>query len=318
MVLALVLASTWPVYAGALSTRARGMGGAFIGVCDDETAVYLNPAGLSQIQGREGALQLKVNERDSFNWNSAAFTGHIYEDAPQDQFSITDYLEHNLIKEPLPRRPKYSYGVAYTEDDRSEAFGAQVGGEFLGVHRKERDLKLAFGTRFPVARRMMARESLYFGVKFDFNWVDRNIKKLGTTNSRESDSMGLAFMYHYNDRITGGLVIDNVIERVRGAAAQTDGTTLSLGGKLLLTKDVIVAADATNVTSSSKAESQQYRVGLEKKFVDNDLTLRMGAWNGTLTLGFGMQILPQIRFDYAFYNGDVIKEHYVAGHVTFD
>ncbi|MEW6712888.1 MAG: hypothetical protein AB1403_23925, partial [Candidatus Riflebacteria bacterium] len=48
----------------AQSARSRGMGGAFIGLSDDESATYYNPAGLSQIQGREASLQVKVNERD--------------------------------------------------------------------------------------------------------------------------------------------------------------------------------------------------------------------------------------------------------------
>ena len=115
----------------AQSARSRGMGGAFIGLSDDESATFYNPAGLSQIQGREASIQAKVNERDVFDWTSVAFTGHIYEDHVEDKFSITDYLEHNILEEPVPRRPKYSYGMAYTEDNRSEAFGQLVGGEYL-------------------------------------------------------------------------------------------------------------------------------------------------------------------------------------------
>ncbi|NCB39743.1 MAG: hypothetical protein EOM80_13345, partial [Erysipelotrichia bacterium] len=138
----------------AQSARSRGMGGAFIGLSDDESATFYNPAGLSQIQGREASLQAKVNERDIYDWTSLAFTGHIYEDEVENKFSITDYLEHNILEEPIPRRPKYSYGVAYTEDHRSEDFGKLVGGEYLGTKRDVKDLQLAFGTRFPIARRM--------------------------------------------------------------------------------------------------------------------------------------------------------------------
>ncbi|MBI3039351.1 hypothetical protein HYY75_09950 [bacterium] len=305
-----------PLYAQ--SARARGMGGAFLGVSDDESATYYNPAGLSQIQGQELSLQTKVNERDVFQWDSLAFTGHIYEDHPKDQFSVTDFLEHNVLEEPLPRRPKYSYGVAYTEDTRFPNFGKLVGGEFLGVKKKVNDFQLAFGTRFPIARRMLARETLYGGIKLRVLNSDRWIKSLGTHNKRESDSLGVGLMYHYNDRITGGLTVDNVVVRVRGSLGARDGTSLNLGGSLKLTKGTIVSADATNITNSHQANQQQYRLGLEKKFIENDLTIRVGTWNGTLTLGFGMQVLPNFRFDYAFYAGDVVKEHYVAGHFTFN
>ena len=38
-----------------VGVRAMGMGGAFVGVADDFTAMYWNPAGLAQMQRREVA-----------------------------------------------------------------------------------------------------------------------------------------------------------------------------------------------------------------------------------------------------------------------
>ena len=78
--------------ANAQSVRSRGMGGAFIGLSNDESATIYNPAGLSQIEGREASIQAKVNERDVYEWQSLAFTGHIYEGDEENRFSITDYL----------------------------------------------------------------------------------------------------------------------------------------------------------------------------------------------------------------------------------
>lgn len=303
--------------ANAQSARSRGMGGAFIGISDDESATYYNPAGLSQIQGREASIQAKVNERDVFDWNSIAFTGHIYEDHVEDKFSITDYLEHNILEEPLPRRPKYSYGVSYTEDHRSEEFGNLVGGEYLGTKRDIKDLQLAFGTRFPIARRMLAREQLYGGIKFRILSVDRYIKSLRQHTKKDTQSMGVGLMYHYNDRVTGGLTVDNLIENVDGDG-ERNGVSLNLGAAVEITKGTTISADAVNITNSDRTNDQQYRLGVEKKFIENDLTMRMGTLNGTLTLGFGMNILPHIRVDYAYYDGEVIREHYVGAHVTFD
>lgn len=302
----------------AQSVRSRGMGGAFIAISDDESATFYNPAGLSQIQGREGSVQTKVNERDVFNWSSISFTGHIYQDSPATGFSIADYLEHNILKEPIPRRPKYSYGMSYTRDQRSEEFGEIVGGDYLGVRRKLRDLQLAFGTRFPIARRMLAREQLYGGLKFRYTEVDRRIKSLQQHSSRDSASMGIGLMYHYNDQITTGLTVNNIWERVRGTNARTDGISMNMGVAMELTRGTIVSADVVNLTGSARDMNQQYRVGVEKKFVENDLALRMGSLNGTLTLGFGMHLLPHVRVDYAYYDGELISEHYVGAHVTFD
>ena len=302
----------------AQSARSRGMGGAFIGLSDDESATFYNPAGLSQIQGREASLQAKVNERDVFDWTSLAFTGHIYEDSVESKFSITDYLEHNILEEPIARRPKYSYGVAYTEDHRSIEFGKLVGGEFLGVERDVKDLQLAFGTRFPIARRMLAREQLYGGIKLRSMSVDRYIKSLQQHSKKDTLSMGIGLMYHYNDRITGGLTVDNLLEQISGSNNERDGVTVNLGTAVKITKGTTVSADAINITNSARSNDQQYRVGVEKKFIENDLTMRMGSLNGTLTLGFGMNVLPNIRMDYAYYDGDVVSEHHVGAHVTFD
>ncbi len=302
----------------AQSARSRGMGGAFIGLSDDESATVFNPAGLSQIQGREASLQAKVNERDVYDWTNLAFTGHIYEDNVESKFSITDYLEHNILEEPLPRRPKYSYGVSYTEDNRSLEFGNLVGGEYQGVRREVRDLQLAFGTRFPIARRMLAREQLYGGIKLRVLNVDRYIKSLMQHSKRDLFSLGVGLMYHYNDRVTGGLTIDNLVQSVSGTNEDEDGVTLNLGTAYTVTKGTTIAADALNITNTPDANEQQYRIGVEKKFVENDLTMRIGSLNGTLTLGFGMNVLPHIRVDYSFYDGDVVSEHHVGAHVTFD
>jgi hypothetical protein len=130
--------------------------------------------------------------------------------------------------------------------------------------------------------------------------------------------MNLGLMYHYNDRITGGLTVDNVVQRVDGAGNDRDGVAFNLGGAFKLTKGTTISGDVVNVGNAHNSSQQQYRVGIEKKFIENDLTIRMGTWNGTLTIGFGMNLLPQFRFDYAYYNGDVVKEHYVGGHLTFD
>jgi hypothetical protein len=31
-----------------------------------------------------------------------------------------------------------------------------------------------------------------------------------------------------------------------------------------------------------------------------------------------MNLLPHVRVDYAYYDGDIISEHYVGAHVSFD
>ena len=54
-----------------VGVRAMGMGGAFVGVADDFTAMYWNPAGLAQMQRREVQVSLLRNSRA----NDSVFNG---------------------------------------------------------------------------------------------------------------------------------------------------------------------------------------------------------------------------------------------------
>lgn len=304
--------------ANAQSVRSRGMGGAFIGLSNDESATIYNPAGLSQIEGREASIQAKVNERDIYEWQSLAFTGHIYEGDEENHFSITDYLEHNILEEPIPRNPKYSYGFSYSQDKRKEGFGEILGGDYTGVERTVNDYQLAFATRFPIARRMLAREALYGGIKFRYLEVDRKIKA-GKNSKRNTVSMGAGLMYHYSDQLSLGLTLDNLFEHVTGDNnPKEDGVSFNVGAAYEVAKGTVLAVDGINLTDSCDSMERQYRIGIEKKFVENDLTMRIGSLNGTLTLGFGMNVLPNVRVDYSYYDGDKIAEHHVGAHLTFD
>lgn len=302
----------------AQSVRSRGMGSAFIGLSNDESATIYNPAGLSQIEGKEASIQAKVNERNIYEWQSLAFTGHIYEGQEESRFSITDYLENNILEEPIPRKPKYSYGIAYTQDKRYEGFGNLVGGDYLGVTRNVSDLQLAFATRFPIARRLLAREQLYGGIKFRMLNVERNVKA-GINTKRDTLSMGAGLMYHYNDQLSVGLTLDNLLEDVSGDNnVKEDGVSFNIGAAYEVAKGTVIAVDGINLTDSCNSIERQYRIGVEKKFVENDFTMRMGSLNGTLTIGFGMNVLPNVRVDYSYYDGDIITEHHVGAHVSFD
>ena len=54
-----------------VGVRAMGMGGAFVGVADDFTAMYWNPAGLAQMQRREVQVSFLRNSRA----NDSIFNG---------------------------------------------------------------------------------------------------------------------------------------------------------------------------------------------------------------------------------------------------
>ena len=56
---------------------------------------------------------------------------------------------------------------------------------------------------------------------------------------------------------------------------------------------------------------------LERQFLDNDFSLRMGSWDGTLTMGFGLRFFDDFKMDYAYQNGSIVKEHHVSVRVPF-
>ena len=58
---------------------------------------------------------------------------------------------------------------------------------------------------------------------------------------------------------------------------------------------------------------------IEKRFIDNDLTVRLGSKNGNMNMGFGMQLTENFKVDYAYmadYDSD-IQEHFMGGQLRF-
>ena len=55
------------------------MGGAFIGLANDENAIFSNPAGLSQLSGNHYHVDVLLNSRNEFTNDSFAYASQIYE-----------------------------------------------------------------------------------------------------------------------------------------------------------------------------------------------------------------------------------------------
>ena len=80
----------------ALGSRVRAMGGAFIGLANDENAIFSNPAGLSQLSGNHYHLDVLLNSRNEFTNDSFAYASQIYEGQSRKRFSIEEYLENEF------------------------------------------------------------------------------------------------------------------------------------------------------------------------------------------------------------------------------
>jgi len=87
----LMLVLTSGAFANGLSlnsigTRALGMGGAMVGLADDASAIYWNPAGISNIEGAFAGLYVTaINPMASYSWQYSTFGIDVTAE------SITDY-----------------------------------------------------------------------------------------------------------------------------------------------------------------------------------------------------------------------------------
>lgn len=112
-----VLASTTAVYALDLNisgagARAKGMGGAFIGIADDATAVGWNPAGLAQLD-RPEASAVGVFNMSSFT-NTWSYTGSVNFEGEED--NSAHHIAPNFFSLVLPVKMStrnLAFAVAY-------------------------------------------------------------------------------------------------------------------------------------------------------------------------------------------------------------
>ena len=111
----LIFLTAASVYAGGYETfglgaRASSMGGAFIGLADDWTASYWNPAGLAQLKGGAGGVDLLTphatlrasdsyanlppgpQTQETYKWTKDIFVN--YSGVEPDQFNKTSVTEH--------------------------------------------------------------------------------------------------------------------------------------------------------------------------------------------------------------------------------
>ncbi len=306
----------------ALGARIRAMGSAGIAVADDDNTLFTNPAAMSQIDRPMAQLTSQVMDRDKFYSDSASFVGKIYQERRDRRITIEDYLESDYEFGTQPERvSNYCYGIGFTREERSAELNSELGREYL---LEEQDtLVIGFATRFPIAEKLTHRPELYGGVSLSFknhNW--RNPSLSGSDNRRDVFDLNLAVFYKASERLNFGMKLNSVVSETSSkdpVTVRDNSTSLDLGASYTFgqKRDTLLALDLINVFDAARAPSPQVRVGLEKRFLDNDLAMRIGSYNGVLTLGFGLHLMNDLRFDYAFENFVEFKEHYVTVQMAF-
>lgn len=306
----------------AMGARPRGMGGAFIAVSDDENAVWTNPAGMSQVDRGAAQMTGQVVERQKFMNDSASYVGKMFQAGGTRKVTLEDYLESDYEFRSEPEKvSNYSWGVGFQRIKRSPELNELFGNQFL--LEEQTSLTLAVATRFPIAERLTRRPELYGGLSLrvlDHDWKNPSLRE--SVNNRDLYDLNMSMFYKANQRLNLGARLDSLVSAAHDTNPNTvsdNATSLNLGAAYTFgeKRDTIVAMDLINVFNAGRSQEAHVRMGMERQFLDNDLALRIGAYDGTLTLGFGLKFFDEFRMDYAYENFTTFREHYVSVRVPF-
>lgn len=313
----------------ALGSRVRGMGGAFIGLANDENAVFSNTAGLSQLSGNHYHLDVLLNSRSQFTNDSFAYASQIFEGESRKRFSIEEYLENEFqFTTNKQRVSRYNFAVSVNRDYKSKGFvrkimldkqsNAQLGQQVAADIYTD-TINLGFATRFPVASSLFQKNQVFGGVNLKYIRTKRELTTLMNGNNKDVLNFGVSALVKTPHNFNFGLTLDSIIsEKLTGDMSSSDSTTnLALGMSYQLDKSSIMVADVTNILNSSRAVSPQLKIGFERQLIQDELFMRLGSWDGTFTMGFGIKLFDDVNVDYAFFNGDVLKEHYISAAMPF-
>jgi len=313
----------------ALGSRARAMGGAFIGLADDENAIFMNPAGLSQLDKTLYHVDFLLNSRNEYINDSFAYASQIWEGGSRKKFSIEEYLENEFqFSTARKRTSRYNFAISYNRDFKSKGFIRKIMndrqsnaalGQMVAADTEMDTINLAFATRFPMAKALFEKNQIYGGLNLKYQRTSRDLATLGVHNNKEVLNLALSTLIKTPHNFTVGATVDAIIsEKLKGFSnTRGSSTNISIGGSYKLDKSSVVAIDLTNVLNADRAPDSQFRVGFERELIQDELALRLGSWDGTFTMGFGVKLFENMKIDYGFFNGDVLKEHYISAALPF-
>jgi hypothetical protein len=253
--------------------RALGMGGAFVGVADDATGGFFNPAGLVQIKRRTfGAFYRKMtlNRRSS-------------------------YVVYNQ-----PIRDEATIGLAWINAGVGDVMGRNRDGEITGeISNYQNSVQMFY------SRKIIEELSAGLSIEYiQYNLANINAYGLGG---------GLSIMGRPLPKLRLGFSAENLgmklswtsgnywkqFDLLGSSTKEEFPVNLRFGASYLLLKDRVLFS--SEMDKSTKQEGKIH-VGVEGWALEN-LAGRIGYDNGSLTLGLGLR--QKIRsvafgFDYAF------------------
>ncbi len=294
-------ASIRPSGFGEGGVRIIGMGEAAVCLQGDPNQVFFNPAGLAyKSDDREFSFMLKANDRNNTTYDSMAFFTN-YETTKEEKKSLTlqDILNNpedvSLTSEKKVYKYSLGFGVIFSEENNKTDMKQFVLG-LANTLGKEKKLSIGLKLRHVTYSNFLDEQGKYV----DFS----------------ETALGFGSIYKINDKVSVGLVVDNIIKD----SPFDLPTIFTAGVGLNLTNDLIVLFDVYNfIDSKEEVGDIQFRAGLEKKFMNDNFRLRVGTKNGNLNLGFSFKLTDTFVLDYAYmadYDTD-IQQHFVGASAKF-
>jgi long-chain fatty acid transport protein len=261
------------LYAGGYETfglgaRAGAMGGAFIGLADDWTASYWNPAGLAQLQGRAVGVDLLTphvtlrasnsyanlppgpQTRETYKWTKDIFVN--YSGVEPDQFNKTSLTEHFYQPQGLGcyyAFPAFTAALTfyspmgyYTDWHDTMAYGT---GEIYGKNYQSLGI---LASQVTLAREIFDGFSAGVGVSLLYDRLQRKSEKV------VSNSSILDYDYDYDMKVDGygaeghaGLLY-RVCEWLSVGGVYRTGATVKMTGSTNTSLTLAGTAEDTHTT----------------------------------------------------------------------
>ena len=261
-----------------LGARALGMGGAFVGVADDATAGFWNPAGLVQIQMRTFGVffrKMTLDRRVSYITYSQSIRNEAAISIGWTNAGVKDVVGRNENGEITEEIKNYENAV--------ELFFAR---KILN--------ELSVGVRIGYIQHNLANISAY-GVGFGFSAFGKPIQKLRLGAAVEN--LGMKYSW------TSGDYWKRFGEQ--GSSSKDEfPINIRFGASYLLLEDRILLCSEIDKNEKQK---EKIHLGIEGWILEN-LAGRAGYDKGSLTLGMGLRHKTGstiLGFDYAFVSSQV-------------
>jgi hypothetical protein len=286
-----------------LGARPLGMGSAYVAIADDATALYWNPAGGVQIEGKE-----------LFLMHSEIFEGFV-------QFDGIAYLQS--------AGSRSSIGILFTrlgvdEIPLTDSISSDPNNPFKKIGSvNAQDLLLAFSY------------SQMQGDRFSWGGSVKLISRDTGTNSALGTGVDLGGLYRPGDNIAIGVNLQDATSTITTwDTGQKDFVLPTLKTGIVLKREIefpkgdfLFALDLDLKFENRGEEASQFtfgrgsgdlHLGAEYLF-RNTVALRIGSDFGRFTMGAGLYY-KSMKFDYAFFNheDEGLGESYrISGSIVF-